>query len=171
MALINLTTKIEKEGIFDSNARVVFEKQNEQTINDNQKESGDTVEISDEAKQKYAEYLSLQQSLDAMNQQDDAANEAADDIAKIMTIFRRIANGDHVPSCDEKKLLEYSSEMYQMAKNIAMIAENDDPEEYESVDKDEKERSIKSELSSMGVSGNVEAAASITESLADLPSE
>ena len=49
--------------------------------------------------------------------------EIAADMGKIMTVFRRLAHGDTVPQTDEKKLMEYDDKMYQMAKNMQMLAQ------------------------------------------------
>lgn len=103
---------------------------------------GVTLQISEEAKQKYMEQAQLQymyqQNLENMRQQEDAAEEHADDMGKAMTIFRRIANGDIVPWSDEKRLMEYSSELYQAAKNIGAMSKNKEPKKYKSVDEDEE---------------------------------
>ena len=39
-----------------------------------------------------------------------------------MEIARRIAKGGHVPPKDEQTLLDYSSDLYQMAKQAGMLA-------------------------------------------------
>ena len=112
-------------------------------------EDGVILEISDEAKKKYAEQMQVLNQLKQMAEQNRKANEKqneeGDELSKIMTIFRRIANGDIVPASDEKKLMEYNQEMYMAAKNIASMKENKDPEEYDSVDKEKKHRSCMDE--------------------------
>lgn len=55
---------------------------------------------------------------EALKQQDDAINDSFDDLGKIIMVFRRMAKGDIVPPGDEKKLMEYDSKMYMMAKNM-----------------------------------------------------
>ncbi len=75
-------------------------------------------------------------------QQSDAMSEAAEDLVKIMEVARRIAKGAKVPATDEKKLMDYSMEMYMAAKNAAMLLKLKKREEYDSLwdeDKEEKE--------------------------------
>lgn len=49
-------------------------------------------------------------------QQGDAMEEAAEDMAKCLEIARRISRGDKVPAQDEKKLMDFNMEIYQIAK-------------------------------------------------------
>jgi len=126
-------------------------------------EEGVTLEISDEAKQKYMEQEQLkfmyEQNMQAMKQQEEAAAKQGDDMAKAMTIFRRIANGDIVPWSDEKKLMEYSSELYQAAKNIGAMSKNDDPKKYKSVDEDDEKNqngAVDAETAVEAIVSNVE---------------
>lgn len=124
----------------------IIEQQKKNSVSQNQEMNvaaeenaeGVTLEISEEAKQKYMEksmeqYM-LEHNMEVMRKQADTAEEYGNEMGKVMTIFRRIAHGDIVPWSDEKKLMEYSSEMYQAAKNIGAMSKNEDPEEYESVD-------------------------------------
>lgn len=55
-------------------------------------------------------------------QQKDAIEEEVDRQAKAMEIARRISRGGQVPPQDEKLLMEYSADMYQMAKQAALLA-------------------------------------------------
>lgn len=75
----------------------------------------------------------------AAEQQADAAEEYAKDLGKIMMIARRIMHGDIVPSQDEKKLMEFDDKLYQVAKNIGMMARQNEKKKYESLwDEEEK---------------------------------
>ena len=48
---------------------------------------------------------------------------------------------------EEKKLMEYSAEMYQAAKNIASMRKNEEPKKYKSVEDEKKDkRGDKSEI-------------------------
>lgn len=62
------------------------------------------------------------------------------ELAKIMEIVRRIANGDKVPAKDEKKLLEYNSKLYMAAKAAASVRQNKQPKKYKSLYEDEEEK-------------------------------
>lgn len=76
----------------------------------------------------------------AAAQQADAAGEYGREIGKILTIARRIMHGDIVPIKDEKKLMEYSIELYQMAKNIGMMVRNHEKRKYKSLWEDEEKK-------------------------------
>ena len=79
-------------------------------------------------------------NVEAAKQQVEAMEEYAEDLGKIMEVARRIMHGDIVPATDEKKLMEYSMEMYQAAKNIGAMARRKEREEHDSLwDDDEKE--------------------------------
>lgn len=93
-------------------------------------ESGVTLDISAES------YLmQLQEQLENSDKQ----KEAFADLGKMMEIARRISRGDHVPASDEKKLMEFSSDMYQAAKMSAILSKNKHPKDYESMFDEEEE--------------------------------
>lgn len=104
------------------------------------------VTISKEAKKKQEEQRKqteldmLMTNMENERKRMEEAEEGSNELGKIMKIFRRIARGDKVPPKDESKLLEYSSELYQAAKNAAMLAKNDEPKRYKSVfDEDDED--------------------------------
>lgn len=69
--------------------------------------------------------------------------ERADDMAKIMEIARRIADGDTVPQSDEKKLMEYSADLYQVAKASAMANRDKEHNEYDALFDDDEDTAQK----------------------------
>ena len=71
-------------------------------------------------------------------QQGDAMAEYAEDMGKIMEVARRLMKGGIVPASDEKKLMEFSMEMYQAAKNIGAMAK--EKEEYDTLWEEEEEK-------------------------------
>ena len=106
-----------------------------------------TLNALDEKETEYQEYLDrLAQQYCAYwnatvaDQQADAAAEYAEDVAKMMEVDRRIMKGGIVPAQDEKKLMEYSFEMYQTAKNIGSLAQREKKEKYKSLWKEEEEK-------------------------------
>lgn len=122
-----------------------------------------TVDISKQALEMF------ERQLQASKESADAAGKAASDYAKIMEIARRIARGDKVPTKDEKKLMEYSSELYQMAKMSAMMNERKKHKKHKSLfeeeeenDKREKLRALESDSSSTD-STDIEGSAAETE--------
>jgi hypothetical protein len=74
----------------------------------------------------------------ATKQSTEAEEEAFNDLAKIITVARRIMHGDTVPASDEKKLMEYDSDLYQMAKNAQMMAQARERKKYDSLWDDEE---------------------------------
>lgn len=61
-------------------------------------------------------------NVNVAQQQSEVIEEVLDDQAKALEIARRISRGGRVPLQDEQALMEYSPEMYQMAKQSAMMA-------------------------------------------------
>ena len=100
--------------------------------------------------EKYDEYQSFMEKLielhtayfnaEATKQQGEAMSEYAEDVSKLMEVARRIANGDRVPAYDEQKLMEFSMELYMSAKNLSILNENKEKDEFDSLWKDEDEK-------------------------------
>lgn len=108
-----------------------------------------TLELSYHAvSEKYEEYSkTMNQIMDqytalfnaeVSKQQGEAMEEYAEDMVKLMEVARRIMKGARVPASDEKKLMEYSMELYMAAKNMAVLNENKKKEEYDSLWEDEE---------------------------------
>lgn len=158
MKAANLTTEIEQWGSVETTVQKMFGTsrtsaagKNSEQIADTDKsqgaaEEGVALEISDEAKKKYNEQMNVLEQLKRMQEENSRQSkkqaEEGDELGKVMTIFRRIANGDIVPWQDEKKLIEYNKEMYMAAKNIASLKENKEPKKYKSVDENRKNSSL-----------------------------
>ena len=89
-----------------------------------------------------AEEHALVWNAEVARQQNDAAQEYGEDMAKLMEVARRIGKGAKVPASDEKKLMDYSMEVYLAAKNLAMLNEKKKREKYKSLweDKDDKQK-------------------------------
>lgn len=97
---------------------------------------GVSLTISDNARkeleEKYDQFLKMQEQANkiwaakvdeqAGKSQAEAIDEEMKSQSKAMETARRIAKGGRVPIKDEQKLMEYSSQMYQMAKQAAMFA-------------------------------------------------
>lgn len=75
-----------------------------------------------EDRRNYGSMLQMQAQMAAQRTQDAASKKYAKDQAKVMSVFRAMAKGDIVPASDEKKLMEYSSELYQSAKMAQSLA-------------------------------------------------
>ena len=106
-----------------------------------------TLNKLDEKQQEYQDYLSklaeqycAYWNAAAAEQQKDAAQKYASDLGKVMEVARRIMKGAIVPASDEKKLMEFSFEMYQTAKNIGSMVQREKREKYKSLWKDEEEK-------------------------------
>lgn len=104
-----------------------------------------TIQAVDEKQNEYRDYMeklteqwAAVANMEVAKQQGEAMEEYAIDMGKIMEVARRLMKGAIVPATDEKKLMEYSMELYQAAKNIGALARQKEKEEYESL-WDEKE--------------------------------
>ena len=109
-----------------------------------------TLELSikavEEQKNQYQKYMDklMQQwsaisNMESAKQQGEAMEESMVDLGKIMEVARRIMNGGIVPPTDEKKLMDYSMELYQAAKNIGALTKKE-KEEYESLWEEEEDK-------------------------------
>jgi len=121
-----------------------------------------TLDAVIEKKNEYQDYMSdLNQQWSAISQmvsskqQQDASKEYVEDLGKIMEVARRLMKGDIVPPNDEKKLMEYSMEMYQAAKNIGALAKEKEREEHESLWDEKEEKKVYDDP--MEVADNVQA--------------
>lgn len=115
---------------------------------------GVTIELSEEAQQALSdarEKLFADQEAECIRwaaefnsyvakQQGEVYEDMAEDMAKALTTARRIARGDIVPATDEQKLMEYSDELYQMAKSAAMMHKMEKHRKDKSLYSDEEER-------------------------------
>jgi hypothetical protein len=84
-----------------------------------------------------------QYNMEVAKQQGEVYQKQAQDEAKALETARRIAKGGKVPSVDEQKLMEYSPELYEMAKMQAMMAKRH--EKYDSLYEDEENSKNESE--------------------------
>ena len=120
-----------------------------------------TIDAVNKKQTKYQDYMSAlteqwaaKANMVSAEQQGEAMEEYVEDLGKIMEVARRIMKGGIVPASDEKKLMEYSMELYQSAKSIGAMVRNKDKEEYDSLWKDEEEKSYEDP---MEVADNTEA--------------
>lgn len=103
----------------------------------------EAVEEKQSEYQKYMEKLTEQwtavANMEVAEQQGEAMEEYAVDMGKIMEVARRLMKGAIVPPTDEKKLMEYSMELYQAAKNIGAMVRQKEKEEYDTLWDEKKE--------------------------------
>ncbi len=105
-----------------------------------------TMKAVDEKQAEYKEYMeklaeqwAATANMVSTKQQGEAMEDYMEDLAKIMEVARRLMKGAIVPATDEKKLMEYSMEMYQAAKNMGAMVKQREKEEYDSLWDEEKE--------------------------------
>ncbi len=120
-------------------------------------------EVLDRLTQQYVSVFNAEVS----KQQKDAMEDAALEMGRIMETARRIGRGARVPASDEKKVMEYSMELYMAAKNLAMINKMNKKkkEEYDSLWGDEEE---KKEYDPEGKAENAETSVEAPEDLGTL---
>ena len=106
-----------------------------------------TLKALDEKQKEYQDYLSqlteqycAHWNATVAEQQKDASAEYAADMGKILLVARRIMKGDIVPFSDEKKLMEFSMDMYQVAKNVGAMVQREKREKHKSLWKDEEKK-------------------------------
>ena len=122
-----------------------------------------TTKAVEEKQTEYKEYMEnlMEQwatitNMVSTQQQNEAMEEHIGDLAKVFEVARRLMKGAIVPAKDEKKLMEFSMEMYQAAKNIGAMAKKKEKEEYDSL-WDDKEKGITEPEDPMEVANNSEA--------------
>ena len=99
------------------------------------------VTYNNQAKELFtADTQAMYQFINNLLTTDEDNNKNTDDYSKVLKIARRIARGDKVPAYDEKKLMEYSMDLYQMAKSSAMLHANKKHKKYKSLYKDEDKK-------------------------------
>lgn len=105
-----------------------------------------TIKAVEDKKNEYQKYMDklLQQwsataNMESAKQQGEAMEEYVEDLGKIMEVARRLMEGDIVPPTDEKKLMEYSMELYQSAKNIGAMVQRKEKKEYDSLWEEEED--------------------------------
>ena len=126
---------------FDSEKREVYTNEAatlELSIGALNEKFDENQEVLDRLTQQYASVFNAE----ASKQQKDAMEDAAVEMGKIMEVARRIGKGARVPANDEKKVMDYSMELYMAAKNLAMLNKMNKKkkEEYDSLWGDEEEK-------------------------------
>lgn len=111
----------------DSSAQAPAEKEQPE------EDRGVVLELSEDLKEMY------QEQLEAAKEAAKAAGEGMEDMAKIIEIARRISRGDKVPPSDEKKLMEFDSDLYQVAKAAAALHAKEKRKEHDALFEDETE--------------------------------
>jgi oligoribonuclease NrnB/cAMP/cGMP phosphodiesterase (DHH superfamily) len=71
----------------------------------------------------YTGMLQQKSEMAAQKTQDAANEKIAKDNAKVMAVYKAMANGDTVPASDERKLQEYDKDLYQAAKMAQSMAQ------------------------------------------------
>ena len=135
--LLNRQKALERKMNTAVNGRELFAEEAatlELSINANKEKFDENLKVLD----RLAEQECAVWNAEVCRQQSDAMSDAAMDMAKIMEVARRISTGGKVPASDERKLMDYSMELYMSAKNMAMLKELEKKrKEYDSLWEDE----------------------------------
>jgi len=106
-----------------------------------------TIEAVTKKQNEYQNYMDklLQQwsataNMVSAKQQGEAMEDYVADMGKILEVARRLMKGAIVPAADERKLMEYSMELYQTAKNMGALAKEKEKEKYDSLWEDEEKK-------------------------------
>ena len=134
-------------------AKAKFEATNDQTWSD----EAATLQLSIEKTQQWC----LAANAENAKALADPETGMAATMAKIMTTVARMCAGDKVPYADEKKLMEYDSDLYGKAKQAQMMmaAMKEKQKEYDSLWDDEEG----GEYDPEGVADNTEAQGELPE--------
>ncbi len=132
--------------IFGSEAAVL-----ELSIEALNKQQDEYQDYMDELSDQYCAYWNAT----VAEQQADAAKEYGAEMGKLMEVARRLMKGAIVPAYDEKKLMEFDKDLYQMAKSIGMLVRQQKKEKYDSLWEEEEEKEYDDP---MEVAENAEAA-------------
>lgn len=117
--------------IFGSEAAVL-----ELSIEALNKQQDEYQDYMDELSDQYCAYWNAT----VAEQQADAAKEYGAEMGKLMEVARRLMKGAIVPAYDEKKLMEFDKDLYQMAKSIGMLVRQQKKEKYDSLWEEEEEK-------------------------------
>lgn len=130
---VNVTVDAQKKEIYANEAATL-----ELSIDAINERFDENQEVLDGLMEQYAAVFNMEVS----RQQGDVMKEAALEMSKIMEVARRIGKGARVPATDEKKVMDYSMELYMAAKNLAMLnkLKEKKKEEYDSLWGDEEEK-------------------------------
>lgn len=106
-----------------------------------------TLDALDEKQTEYQDYLDelsdqycAYWNATVADQQADAAKEYGVEMSKLIEVARRIMRGGIVPASDERKLMEYSNELYQIAKSIGTMMQLQKREKYDTLWGEEEEK-------------------------------
>lgn len=113
--------------------------------------SFDRVELSKELSSLDAQYDAVDKALaditameskifgeECNQRQAETQAKMAEEMGKIMEVYRRIASGAKVPAKDQQKLMDYDMKLYMAAKQAALLAQRND-EEYDSLWEEKEE--------------------------------
>lgn len=123
--------------------------------NEKQDSGKDKLTISKEAREKLkqelketqlqANQIDIEQYLSQLEDV-EKSKKGMEDMAKLLAIARRIAKGDKVPPKDEKKLMEFNAELYQIAKAAAILNADKKSKKHKSLFDDEEKNDLNEKL-------------------------
>lgn len=90
----------------------------------------------------------------AQKTQDAASEKMAKDQAKVMAVCRAMAKGDILPVGDERKLQEYSFDLYQAAKMAQSMAQQEERRKQASQWDEKEEEAHKAKMKELGEVSN-----------------
>lgn len=97
----------------------------------------------------YNNMLRLQTEAASQKTQEEAQKQQLEEKMKVLAVFASMSKGNIVPAADERKLMEFDSKMYQLAKTSQMMAQNAKRKKEKSLWDDEEEAEKKAKLDSL----------------------
>jgi len=102
-------------------------------LGNTQEISNDETNEPEEAIEKMLEEYNNSGAVTKTDSDDDAAAAEARRKLTAMKIAKRISNGDNVPMQDHRFLAEFDPNLYKAALKASLVADNNDPEDHESL--------------------------------------
>lgn len=127
------------------------------SIDETKKRFDKNQEVLDSLAEQYAAVWNAE----VVRQQADSMEDMGEELSKLITVAQRIASGAQVPYSDEKKLMEYSPDLYQVAKSAQMLNRLGEHETYDSLWDDEED--VTQEYDPQGKAENAEAQGELPE--------
>lgn len=98
--------------------------------------------------------LQLNAQMAAQRTQQAASEKVAEDMTKVMAVFRAMSRGDIVPASDERKLQEYDKDLYQAAKMAQAMAQQAERRKQKSQWDEEEEKAHKAKMKELNDASN-----------------
>ena len=102
----------------------------------------DQQKIYDDFIHQFMDKWDAEREMVSAKQNAEAEGDYYKEMGKILAVAMRMFHGDIVPGSDEKKLMEFDSDLYQLAKIAQMMAKLKERKKYDSLWDDEEKKEL-----------------------------